>query len=209
MSKPGGLRLVFDDLKRIRMIKLNQWRGIWIVFALLLVCSCGKIQNEYSDFRPYFVYNNNVRQCARLAEAMTPNSGIFCIIQQQFISGATYYVFTNSEGLSQKIIQNDRERQGHYVLGYNNGLIVGYGNLSDPQVFYAYDLECSNCFDASSLPVRSKPLHLASGGIAICNVCHRHYNLNNNGVIISGERGKKLTRYRASSTGPYGILSVN
>lgn len=209
MSKPGGLRVVFDDLKRIRMIKPNQWRGIWIVFALLLVCSCGKIQNEYSDFRPYFVYNNNVRQCARLAEAMTPNSGIFCIIQQQFISGATYYVFTNSDGLSQKIIQNDRERQGHYVLGYNNGLIVGYGNLSDPQVFYAYDLECPNCFDASSLPVRSKPLHLASGGIAICNVCYRHYNLNNNGVIISGERGKRLTRYRASSTGPYGILSVN
>lgn len=77
MSKPGGLRVVFDDLKRIRMIKPNQWRGIWIVFALLLVCSCGKIQNEYSDFRPYFVYNNNVRQCARLAEAMTPNSGMF------------------------------------------------------------------------------------------------------------------------------------
>ena len=86
---------------------------------------------------------------------------------------------------------------------------MGYGNLNNPPVFYAYDLECPNCFDPQALPLKSKPLQLLAGGIAVCRVCNRRYNLNNSGVIVQGERGRKLTRYRAQTTGPYGVLTVN
>ena len=33
--------------------------------------------------------------------------------------------------------------------------------------------------------------------------------MNNGGNIVKGDGGNKLTRYRASTTGPYGVLSVN
>ena len=180
-----------------------------LLLMLLFVTSCGDIQNEYGNFRPYFVYENDVRQNARLAEAMTPNSGMFCTVRWQFISGAQYYVFTNSDGRTSKSILTDLEIQRRYILGCNNGLIVGYGNLNNPPVFYAYDLECPNCFDPQALPLKSKPLQLLAGGIAVCRVCNRRYNLNNSGVIVQGERGRKLTRYRAQTTGPYGVLTVN
>ena len=181
----------------------------FLLLMLLFVASCGDIQNEYGNFRPYFVYENHVHQNPRSAEAMTPNSGMFCAVQQQFINGAQYYVLTNSDGRSDKSILNDLDKQRRHVLGYNNGLIVGYGNLSSPPVFYAYDLECPNCFDPQALPMKSKPLQLLAGGIAVCRVCNRRYNLNNSGVIIQGERSRKLTRYPAQTTGPYGILVVN
>ena len=180
-----------------------------LLLMLLFVASCGDIQNEYGNFRPYFVYENNVHQNARLAEAMMPNSGMFCTVRWQFISGAQYYVFTNSDGRTSKSILTDLEIQRRYVLGCNNGLIVGYGNLNNPPVFYAYDLECPNCFDPQALPLKSKPLQLLADGIAVCRVCNRRYNLNNSGVIVQGERGRKLTRYRAQTTGPYGVLAVN
>ena len=59
-----------------------------LLLMLLFVASCGDIQNEYGSFRPYFVYENHVHQNPRLAEAMTPNSGMFCTVRWQFISGA-------------------------------------------------------------------------------------------------------------------------
>jgi hypothetical protein len=86
---------------------------------------------------------------------------------------------------------------------------VGYGALSQPAVLYAFDRECPNCFDPAAIPLRSKPLSMSSSGIATCNVCKRQYDLNNNGFISAGEEGKRLTRYRATTTGPYGVLSVN
>jgi len=91
----------------------------------------------------------------------------------------------------------------------NNGLIVGYGNLSDPPIFYAFDRECPNCYDDSRVPIRSFPLRMTSNGMAVCQTCQREYDMNNGGNIVKGDGGNKLTRYRASTTGPYGVLSVN
>ena len=88
-------------------------------------------------------------------------------------------------------------------------MIVGFGNLDYPAKFYAYDKECPNCFDPNVLPVRSKPLTMSSNGLATCNVCHRQYNMNSDGIVVAGDSGKKMTRYRASTTGPFGILAVN
>ena len=95
------------------------------------------------------------------------------------------------------------------ILGYNNGIIVGYGSLNVPPIFYAYDRECPNCFDPNALPVKSKPLSVSTNGLATCKVCKRQYDLNNDGFVSSGDNGKRLTRYRANTTGPFGVLSVN
>ena len=75
--------------------------------------------------------------------------------------------------------------------------------------FYAYDLECPNCFDPNYIPVRSKPLSISVNGLATCNLCKRQYDMNNGGIVSKGEGGKKMTRYRAATTGPLGVMSVN
>jgi hypothetical protein len=184
--------------------------NIIIAFMLLLLTSsCGNVQNEFSSNRCYFIFENSKHNNPRLAEAMTPYSGMFCTISLVTENGAQYYSFTNSSGLTKKAILTDLDKQRTHILGLNNGLIVGYGKLSDPLTFYAYDLECPNCFDPDAIPVRSKKLSVSTSGIATCNVCKRQYDLNNGGIITSGDKGNKLTRYHASTTGAYGILTVN
>jgi hypothetical protein len=135
--------------------------------------------------------------------------GIFCLIKSEAQSGATYFSFTNNTGQSSQSILNAIDQRRTNIIGYNNGVIVGYGNLDYPAVFYAFDKECPNCFDPKALPVRSKPLSMSSNGIATCKVCQRQYNMNSGGNVVAGDNGHKMTRYRASTTGPYGILAVN
>lgn len=183
--------------------------NIIITFILLLLAdSCSNVQNEYSSNKCYFVFENSNHNNSRLAEAMTAYSGVFCTVSLINENGAQYYAFTNNSGLPEKTILTDLDKQRTHILGLNNGLIIGYGKLSDPLTFYAYDLECPNCFDPDAIPVRSKKLSISTSGIATCNVCKRQYDLNNSGIIISGDKGNKLTRYRASTTGAYGTLSV-
>ena len=93
-------------------------------------------------------------------------------------------------------------------MGRNNGLIVGFGNLDNPAIFYAYDAECPNCYNPSALPVRSYKLSVSSSGIATCANCKRSYNLNTGGNIVAGSAGNLLERYRATTTGPNGLLHV-
>ena len=52
-------------------------------------------------------------------------------------------------------------------------------------------------------------LSMTSDGRATCKNCGRAYDMNNGGIVTSGGSGKKLIRYRASTTGPTGMLTVN
>lgn len=175
-------------------------------FLLLLVlCACGGTENEFSRRPCNLIIENNLHNDATLASAMQPQAGIFVCIT---VSGASpaYFVFTNNQGLTSKSIFNAKDQQRTLILGMNGGLIVGqsfYGT------FYAYDLQCPNCFDPDALPVRSRPLTFTNDGNVSCATCHRTYDLNNGGIIATGDGGKKLTRYYAATTGPYGVLSVN
>ncbi len=142
---------------------------------------------------------------------MTPLSGIFVTITTTSKSGAQYFVFTNNQGHSSQVVfdAKDKQRQqaGQLILGLNGAIIVGYG-FSTSQTFYAYDRECPNCFDSNALPLRSYPLKVNSAGIASCSNCHRTYDLNNGGIIASGNGGKKMTRFHAATTGANGLLIV-
>jgi len=180
-----------------------------IIIGLLLLTSCGDTQYEYSSRTCYFVFDNSVHNDATLAAAMTPYSGVFTQVTLATHGGANYFVFQSNQGNSSEAIYNAIDSRRTQILGMNQGLIVGYGSLSDPLVFYAFDRECPNCFDPDAIPIRSHPLQMDTRGIATCSLCKRSYDLNNGGIITQGEAGNKLTRYRASTTGPYGVISVN
>ena len=155
------------------------------------------------------ILDNSTHNDATLAAAMTSYSGTFVTITLTNHGGARYFKFNSNQGTSSESILDAIDQRRTMILGMNDGLIVGYGNLTDPLIFYAFDRECPNCFDPNAIPIKTHPLTMSSNGIATCKTCHRQYDMNNNGFISSGENGKRLTRYRATTTGPFGVLSVN
>lgn len=177
-----------------------------------ILTGCGdSVGFEYSDYHCNLYLDNSVHQDATLATAMNSNApGTFCTVSYRY-SGTYYYVFqTNLNQKSENIFNAiDLERSNHLRIGMNNGVIVGFGNLSSPAIFYAYDAECPNCFDVDALPVRSYKLSVNGAGIASCANCGRTYNLNTGGNLVSGDKGLPMTRYRASTTGAFGTLYVN
>lgn len=179
----------------------------------LLPVSCGDTENEYEQGVTYFVFDNATHQDATLASCMNSVSpGAFCTITMSGSGGGTTFNFSSNQGLSTSQTANAIDLRRTCVLGYNNGIIVGFGNLDYPAVFYAYDRECPNCYDPANLQFKSRPITVSQDGIGTCSACKRKYNLNTGGNIVSeesNERGSALTRYRATTTGSYGVLSVN
>lgn len=186
---------------------LSRWVGALV--ASLILWACGDSQNEYTVGTAFFVFDNSTHQNFVLSSAMNANSpGVFCKVQRTVKAGAPYFEFENNQGQAESSVVNAVDQQLTCILGYNNSLIVGYGNLDMPPVFYAYDGECPNCFDPRAIPMRSRPLTMTSAGLAVCATCHREYNMNSGGNIVKGDGGNKLTRYHATCTGPLGRLAV-
>jgi len=190
---------------------MNLLRKLDFLLASTLLLACGNMENEYSSSHCYFVFDNSVHQDAVLASSCNAASpGIFCIATKRTgAGGATYFDFTSSSGTTSSQLANAVDLRRTSILGYNGGLIIGFGNLSYPYTLYVYDRECPNCFDPDAIPVRSKPLSISGSGMAKCGVCGRKYDMNNGGIVSDGDAGNKLTRYRGSTTGPYGVLTVN
>jgi hypothetical protein len=185
---------------------MNVKKFLFPVIAAPLT-SCGNTVDEYSKVPSYLVIDNSVHNDATLASAMTPHSGVYVIVTITTQNGAKYFNFKSNQGTESKTIFNAIDDGRSFILGLNKALIVGYGNSIDG-IFYAYDRECPNCFDPDNLPLRSYPLTISSSGIGSCANCKRTYDLNNGGLIATGDAGEKLTRYYTSTTGPYGVLSV-
>ncbi|SFF87404.1 hypothetical protein [Prevotella sp. KH2C16] len=185
-------------------------RFLLSILLAAALTSCGGEEFTYSDYHCNLTIDNSKHLDQTLNSALNPNSkGIFCKISHKISSGALYFVFKNSQGLTSESIFNaiDQRLQSQNRLGMNNGVIVGYGNLSDPAQFYAYDAECPNCFDDNAIPRKSYPLGMNSSGIATCGKCGRQYNMNTGGNCINNS-GRGLTTYRATTTGANGRLHI-
>ena len=179
-----------------------------LTLLTMMFSSCGEAEFEYSSAPCYLIIDNSLHHDATLASALTQYSGIYVTITITTKSGARYFSFTNNVGKHTESIFNAYDERRSLLLGYNGGLIVGFGNSVDG-ILYAYDRECPNCFDPNMLPLKSRPLSVSENGIAKCGYCKRQYDLNNGGFISYGGKGKKLTRYSCHATGAYGILTVN
>ena len=191
-------------------------RSCWIFSLTLLLASlasCGADDNTYRSLRLAIYIDNSTHQDATLATAMNAASpGVFCRVSYEASSRS--FVFASNQGQQSKSRLNAKETEmGFYGrIGMNNGIIVGYGNLSTgasgAYTFYAYDAQCPNCFDYNAIPVKSYPLTMNTAGIATCAKCKRQYNMNTGGNCVN-DSGKGLTTYRSSTTGALGYLVVN
>ncbi len=106
------------------------------------------------------------------------------------------------------------EQQADFILGLNNGIIVGYQNsLLDERGNYlitAYDVQCPNCVRSYDNYVSPHyAVQVASTGIATCKKCGKQYDLNSGGILQNGQQGdKNLEKYAANTTGPFGHISI-
>lgn len=181
----------------IKLFKIVLCSAIAFMFA-------GCADSEYSRYACHLVINNMRLNNMTLGSAMTQESpGVFCRISME---GTTRFKFESNQSSEPTYgSTNAIDQKANWTIGIYNGIIVGFGNLDGE--FHAYDNQCPNCYEGSSLP--RYPLTMNTDGTASCRSCHRSYNMNNGGVLVSGDRGKGLIRYRASTTGPLGVLSVN
>ncbi|MCD8210785.1 MAG: hypothetical protein LUC37_04490 [Prevotella sp.] len=180
-------------------------RLVLYITSILLLFSCGNMEYEYSSEKCYFIFDNTASRSIYLSQAMTPYSGVFCRI---YVQGEYFKFETNTSSEAETIAMTAVDKSRTIDLGvYNSsGIIVGYGNLDYPATFYAYDYQCPNCYKVDELP--QFPLTMDTSGKAKCKKCSREYDMNNGGIVSSGEGGDKLMRYRASTTGTFGVLSV-
>lgn len=190
--------------------KVRLCRVVCLLAVLLSLSACNNVETEFVNSPCWVVIDNSIHQNPVLASSMNASApGLFCIVRRTMQNGANCFRFDSADGNSSTSVFTAIDERRTLIFGFNNGLIVGFGSLSSPMTFYAYDLECPNCFDPNYIPVRSKPLSISVNGLATCNLCKRQYDMNNGGIVSKGEGGKKMTRYRAATTGPLGVMSVN
>ena len=194
------------------MRRRNFW-AVSLLVGLSLFASCTSDDDTYNSMHLGIYINNATHQDATLASAMNAASpSVFCKISYDPSKRA--FVFSSNQGLSSTSAITAIEQQQGFSsrIGMNNGLIVGYGNLSTDEsggyAFYAYDAQCPNCFNYNAIPMKSYPLTMNSAGTAMCANCKRQYNMNTGGNCVNNS-GKGMTRYRCSTTGALGYLVVN
>ena len=152
---------------------------------------------------------------ATLASAMDDKSrGVFCLISENTRGGVRYLLFENSAGMkSDPVVETAEEVEAKFILGLNNGIIVGFQTLNTEGPnggFAGYDVQCPNCVNRTGNTANPNfRVTMESSGIATCSKCGKKYDMNNGGIILNGEEGDRgLDKYVASTTGPFGVVSV-
>ncbi len=140
--------------------------------------------------------------------------GVFCQISEESRGGVKYLNFATNSGLTSQQRELALELQSSFVLGINNGIIVGYQTFVTEGAyggFIGYDVQCPNCVRNNNNYINpTYPVRMASSGIATCSKCGRKYDMNNGGIIQNGGEGDTgLEKYVATApNGPQGYLNV-
>jgi len=190
-----------------------------ILGTLLLAVSCCLLaacsaDEEYSTHACRFTYNNMIHNDPTLNSALNASSrGVFCLISENTRAGVRYLVFENNLGQTSKQQETAEEVEAKFILGLNNGIIVGFQTLNTDGAnggFVAYDVQCPNCVSRTNNTANPNfRVTMESSGIATCSKCDKKYDMNNGGIILNGEEGDRgLDKYVASTTGPSGVVSV-
>lgn len=165
-----------------------------LLTALLLLFACtDDAEYVYSSYSAYFRYDQVLTTTPLYQALVTP--GQYCMV---WVSGQylKFQSLTQSQDVLLTAVANydTFESWAGFILGYSNVPDMTTGTLP----IVAYDRVCPNCFEEDNI---SKALGLLENGFASCSRCDRVYDLNNLGVLYSGEEGIKLFRYKVAYNG--------
>ncbi len=160
--------------------------------ATLVACDGDTVESKFSNNRASFSFSP-VNTIAPLTQAMG-SYGEYCTIS----ADALHYYFHTLNNSA----QINRDAYAAYkTFICIGGFIVGRSSLTElgtgDYPYLCYDLACPNCNYNDNI---AKALTLENGALASCSRCHRTYDLSNGGLVVSGEKGRKLERYRISYT---------
>lgn len=199
---------VFKQLKMYKEQAFNKPKTCAIAIAASLCCmvlallfSCA--DSEYSRYACHLSINNATMQNMTLGSAMTEDSpGIFVRISRE---GTTRFKFESNQGTTTYGAITAIDQKAQWTIGIYNGVIVGFGAID--RKFMAYDNQCPNCYESSGLTRYA--LTMNTDATATCRYCQRVYDLNNGGILVKGDKGRGLIKYRAYTTGAFGLLQIN
>ena len=184
---------------------MRQWVvGIWLLAVGCLLSGCSGAEAEYSTWPCRFAFD---RLNPTLTTSLNAGSrGVFCLITEQVQKGRKYLLFQNNIGLtSEPEPETAEEVQAIFILGLNNGIIVGFQTLiTEPYGgFVAYDVQCPNCVRRENNTINPNyRVTMDTKGIATCPKCKKTYDMNNGGIITNGSEGDTgLEKYVAITNG--------
>ncbi len=154
---------------------------------MLLSACADDIDDRYANI-PVFMRVQPVTALTPLFTAAN-NPGFFCALEYD----KPYYIARGTHGAQAQM--NGTALEGYGKPLYISGIVTGTPSLPDMHgEFYlvAYDQVCPNCY----LEFFDKKLRFPTQTTAFCDRCRRTYDLNTDGIVINGEAGKPLLRYR-------------
>ncbi len=175
---------------------MRRIRSFFIPMLLLCLAACKEdVRNTYSNYPAYFVYKN-VSTVPQLNAALN-SPGIFTTIRLD----RERVLFSDARGHTTPVNLTAIAGNSSLQMGIA-GFITGLPNMPEPGSSIltpvCFDLACPNCYSAYNI---ERKLDLKEGGYASCKACERGYNLNNQGLVSSGQEGHSLFRYRITYSG--------
>lgn len=162
--------------------------------AGILFQACQPANEMYCSIRARFFVSNVLsvsptlfRSCTSLGEFCTITNPVSDALRLHFKSIGTSDTY-NLTSLQDRSV----------VLGLG-GLVVGLPymaeQLDQEPCVVCFDLTCPNCYKDYNI---SHLMQYGRLGYVDCSSCGRTYDLNNIGVVSSGDAGRALFRYRVS-----------
>lgn len=189
-------------------MKLTLRRAIAVIIlssAGVLFQACGPVYDTYCNIRARFIVPNVLSVSPTLYRSCT-SLGEFCTITNPV--GDALRIHFKSIGTSDAY--NMTALQDRTVVLGLGGFIVGLPSIADhfdeePKVV-CFDLTCPYCYEEYNI---SHLMQYARLGFVDCTSCGRSYDLNNSGIVSSGEAGRPLFRYRVSFYPSTNSLSID
>ena len=178
-----------------------------LTLPILLAACTTDIVGEYSSHQAYYVMDFQYGHTTSYLSGALNSVNSFCMISvsTQNLDGSTtpYKLYSMMYGTTtQEEVVTERPLTGSMrQLGLNNGLIVGRSSFQNGEL-YVFDRQCPNCFNAYHY-ANNYAVNFKDANNVECANCHRTYGLLNGGVVVAGDSGEKLFRYRASYNGTY------
>lgn len=159
-----------------------------VVLLGFVACNSDDTYTTFSRYKASFAYSS-VKTTIPLDHALN-GIGEFCTIKLQMNGQILFATLNNSLPVN---VSKDAYYQRFVCI---SGFIVGKPNTpengKDELSLACFDLACSNCYHNLALNI---DLQLRQYGMAYCRKCKRTYDLNNMGLVTSGDRGRPLERY--------------
>lgn len=165
--------------------------------ALCAMTSCiGEVVNEYCNYQCLFYFDGTMHAASPLAGSLNSPNSFVMVSTAPAAVGYDLIVGAYGGESHHEPITTEPETRPARVLGLNNALVIGRSSLQDGDL-YVFDRQCPNCYTESH--TTKAPLSWTASGTQLhCKKCDRSYGLLNGGVVMSGENGEKLFRYRCT-----------